>query len=235
MEFSVKDSGGYGKKNTVVKYSARLFDFREDMFIVAVSRDGEAVIYPEKNSKLEVYLYTDSGIYQADVNVKKTVVNEKIFLMALRLVSEPVKLQRRQHFRIVCALQADVVKMAEDEVLCYLKFKRPPVDDSSEKCTIIDISGGGAKLFSSFDMKIGEHVFMNFPMPMEVGEKEMEIMGEVIDIVKTDDDDCFESRVRFEGLTAELRDYIIKYVFEQQRIAQKRERGRKNVKENIDN
>ena len=65
---------------------------------------------------------------------------------------------------------------------------------------------------------------------------DIEVVGRVIlSLESPNRKDCYDNRIQFKGISRELRETVVKYIFEQQRIIQRKERGEHFGKENTGN
>ena len=71
---------------------------------------------------------------------------------------------------------------------------------------------------------------------MNIGSRDIEVVGRVIlSLESPNRKDCYDNRIQFKGISRELRETVVKYIFEQQRIIQRKERGEHFGKENTGN
>lgn len=218
-------------------FVSKIVEIKENAVIAALPFENADTTAFAPDTIMEAYFYTTQGIYKADIKILKTAKTGNVFIIAFALGTSALKLQRREFYRLPCSIQADIMRMKPDEVLRFLKFRKGPVEDPTDKCIIMDLSGGGAKILTSLDAEVKEHFYITFPLGLGRAKKYIELMGEIISAVKpsTEKEEYSEYRLRFKAMSMEMRDAIMKYIYEQQRIEQKNERGRNRVKENIDN
>lgn len=237
VKLNIKYSESISDEVLALSFVSKIVEIKENAVIVAMpiaKADDRAL---EAGTVMDAYFYTKQGIYKADVKIAKKAKAGNVFIMALLLGSTAAKLQRREYYRLPCSIQADIMLMKPDEVLRYLKFRKGPIEDPTDKCIIMDLSGGGAKLLTSLDVEIKEHFYILFTLGEGRAKQAVELMGEVISAVKPSEEkeEYCEYRVKFKAMSMQMRDAIMKYIYEQQRIEQKNERGRKLAEENIDN
>lgn len=100
------------------------------------------------------------------------------------------------------------------------------LNEDNYKCTIVDISGGGIRVFSKRQLEKNELVYVKFTLNFNSGDKETDVLAKVVDSQKNSKDETmFDSRLQFINISEADREEIVKYVFEQQRNMLKKELG----------
>lgn len=100
------------------------------------------------------------------------------------------------------------------------------LNEDNYKCTIVDISGGGIRVFSKRQLEKNEMVYVKFTLNFNSGDKEADVLAKVVDSQKNSKDETmFDSRLQFINISEADREEIVKYVFEQQRNMLKKELG----------
>ena len=144
-------------------------------------------------------------------------------MMNLELKDELKKFQRRQFFRLPCNIITTLRTLSVSEVLDY-SMKHEVKDNTDAQVVqgvIVDISGGGTRVFSKSRYKSGDYVYMNFPLEMNIGIKNVSVLAKVISSSElAGRRDYCDNRLQFKEIPGSLRDSIVKYIFEQQRKKQ---------------
>ena len=105
-----------------------------------------------------------------------------------------------------------------------------------DKGIIVDISGGGLRIMTQKPLEKNNYIYIRFPVEMNIGNRDIEVVGRVIlSLESPNRKDCYDNRIQFKGISHELRETVVKYIFEQQRIIQRKERGEHFGKENTGN
>ena len=100
------------------------------------------------------------------------------------------------------------------------------LNEDNYKCTIVDISGGGIRVFSKRQLEKNETVYVKFTLNFNSGDKEADVLAKVVDSQKNSKDETmFDSRLQFINISEADREEIVKYVFEKQRNMLKKELG----------
>ncbi len=158
-------------------------------------------------------IYTDKGLYRAEVEVVSREVRETLFLLHVQLRSELEKFQRRQFYRMDCVLQ--------------FNFKGVNSDDDWFNALILDISGGGIRFYTKEKLKIGDEIINHIKLQFKDRVEELYLTGKVLsmDISGKKDDIKFEVREVFEDIDEDDREVIIKYIFDEERRRRRKRKG----------
>ena len=99
-------------------------------------------------------------------------------------------------------------------------------------CTI----EGYFRIMTEKPLEKNNYIYIRFPVEMNIGNRDIEVVGRVIlSLESPNRKDCYDNRIQFKGISHELRETVVKYIFEQQRIIQRKERGEHFGKENTGN
>ena len=179
------------------------------------------------DQELNVYFYSEKGIFKAKCKVLSRGKENEIYIMQLKLISEMKKFQRRQFYRLPCNIEAIIRMLNDEQVDTYLRNHLPP-KVSSEQADIgmiVDISGGGVRILTETKLDIDSCIFMTFPIKMNIGDITIEVLGKVVDSIESPNrNNYYDNRIQFKEIDIELRDTIVKYIYEQQLKIQRRER-----------
>ena len=95
-----------------------------------------------------------------------------------------------------------------------------------DKGIIVDISGGGLRLFSKKQYDADSIVNVSFPIQVGDRSRYMKLMAKVVMSMRNQNSDSvYDSRLQFVNMQKEDTEDIVKYVFAQQRMIRKKERG----------
>lgn len=208
-------------------YVSQILDFDDDTIIAALPIYEGHLVTLEVESQLECYFYTQKGIYKGMAVIESRYKEKNLYLMRLELTSELKKFQRRQYFRLPCNIQVDMRPLNVSEVIDY--SSNHVIDDNPDaeivNGVIVDISGGGLRVFSGRDFDKNDYVYVKFSIDMNVGVKEIELMARVVmSIASHNMENYYDNRLQFKDIPPQTRDAIVKYIFEQQRKNQSRGR-----------
>ena len=152
---------------------------------------------------------------------------KNLYLMKMELTSELKKFQRRQYFRLPCNIQVDMRPLNISEVIDYSSSHIVADNPDAEiiNGVIVDISGGGLRVFSARNFNKDEYVYVRFSIDMNVGVKDIELMARVVMSIESHNmENYYDIRLQFKDISPQTRDSIVKYIFEQQRKNQSKGR-----------
>ncbi len=208
-----------------VEYASQILDFTDEGIMCAMPIYEGHIVPLEKGKRFEGYFYSDNKIYRAMCSVVSRGKEEKLHVAEIKLDSALVRIQRREYYRLSCIMPASLrtvtdLKEGLDEIQDLI------LNEDNYKCTIVDISGGGIRVFSKRQLEKNEMVYVKFTLNFNSGDKEADVLAKVVDSQKNSKDETmFDSRLQFINISEADREEIVKYVFEQQRNMLKKELG----------
>lgn len=210
-------------------YVSQILGFDENgEEIIAAMPIFEGYVVPlHVDQELNVYFYSEKGIFKAKCRVLNRGKQDDIYIMKLKLISEMKKFQRRQFYRLPCNIEAIIRILNDEQTDTYLRTYLPPVVDSEQADIgmIVDISGGGVRIMTDAKLDVDRCIYITFPIKMNIGDVNIEVLGKVVASIESPNrENYYDNRIQFKDIDIELRDTIVKYIYEQQRKIQRRER-----------
>lgn len=235
--------GDNGEKENKPAYVSQVLDFiDEDKAKIGMPVMEGRVIPLEVEDKYILCFYTMKGLYQCSAVIIDRYKDGNLNLLVVRFLTDVVKFQRRQFYRLECAieircrlvsqleliLEDTIVKnefQSEKEKLeCYDEFNR--LKSQWYPAVITDISGGGARFNSACLFRQEDMIKIDIALEISSKIAEYELKSNIISsIPAANRPKVFESRVEFSEITTEERETIIRFVFEEERKKRKREKG----------
>lgn len=209
-------------------FTSQVMDFGDDCIICTMPVDKGKLIVLEVGNMLETYFYAGKSIYRADCLVSNRGKEGNIFTMELKPQTPLKKFQRREYYRLECSIPVDIVSLTQDErqelenrLAIPSRLMMP-----EEKGTIIDISGGGLRIFTKRQYVKDAIVVVKFPIEFNGKVKNMELAAAVIASFRNmNDESMYDNRLQFIMNSREDTEDIIKFIFIQQRLMRQKERG----------
>lgn len=203
------------------QYSSQILDIlSENKYIIAGPIRRSTIIYIKPNTVVEVGYYKEKigkFVFKA---VVKEVWEKGIYKLKVERVSDIVKIQERNFFRLPVAL-----KVEKDHNVEQVYSEKNYIHSENEKeiCIAGDISGGGVKLFTNIEHKHHDKIRLK----LVIRGIEIITIGEVVRISETKTNDYkhkfkYEIGVKFVDIDDYQRDVIVKYIFEQERELRKK-------------
>lgn len=221
-----KADEGYAGAEVYVSQILELDENGEEITVAMPMFNGH-VVPLAVDQELNVYFYSEKGIFRAKCRVVSRGNQDNIYIMKLKLISEMKKFQRRQFYRLLCNIEAIIRILNDEQVNTYLRTYLPPVVDSEQADIgmIVDISGGGVRIMTDVKLDVDSCLFITFPIKMNIGDVNIEVLGKVVASIESPNrENYYDNRIQFKDIDIELRDTIVKYIYEQQRKIQRRER-----------
>lgn len=204
----------------VKRYQSQVSDIREDGRIeIYMPIEQGKLILLQVESRLDVFFYSASGIYECRAIVKERYKRDGLYLVALWPTSELKKRQRREYYRYSCSMPVHVRRMDEVERRWMTERGKLIVfeDLPLEENTIVDISGGGMQFIGEHRYESGELLYSEF-----VFGKEYRQCLKVLDSSSIPDRPGeYRHRLKFLGMDRRAREQIIQNIFALERMKRK--------------
>lgn len=166
--------------------------------------------------------YTEKGLFECFVKVTSRYKSGQLFCLEVTMLNQLTKVQRRQFFRLDCAIDGYSRIISDEEYDTGIYED----DDNWNNIRIADISGGGVKMYQHLCVEPNEIVLLKFNLPIEEKLFGVETMGRILRAVPFNGrTDIYDHRVEFMNISKENRDNIVKYIFEEQRMKRAKETG----------
>ena len=209
-------------------YSSQVFDIlSEDKIEIVMPMEKTKLILLSVDSEYELVLYGDTGLYQCNVRIVDRYKSHNVYILAVELISDLRKYQRREYYRFSCALEMNIRCLEPEEQLALEnKEAFEPVEGIPfAKGVIVDISGGGLRFLSANKFDSDSLVAVNFYLTRNQERKRYEAIGRIISVKELENRSrTYEHRIQYLNMKREIRDEIIKYIFEAERKGMKKER-----------
>lgn len=204
-------------------YVSKVYDILPKNTLQIAMPIFEGKIVPlNTDEKYSACFYTAKGLMQCNVVVTKRYKSGNLFFLEVLMLSEPAKVQRREFYRYKCMLDAKVRVISDNEYETGLpddiSVPEEQLDWSDVK--ILDISGGGAKIVAKNHLDRNEIIKISFVVVLG---NEVMFFNLIARILSSNGyqgrNDIFEQRLEFMKMEQEDRDKIIRYIFENERMA----------------
>jgi len=209
-------------------YVSQILDISDNTFQAAMPIYEGHLVPLEVDSKYEVYFKTKKGLFNATCQVMGRSKTDRIYLVELKPISKLEKFQRREYFRFNTNIDANMCLLTEHEMKIFMQLFTVPEDYKNKRknAAIIDISGGGVKIVSNELYKKNDMVLIEFDVIVATSLRNINVPGKVIaSSPSVNRVDLKEHRIEFYKISKEIRELIIKYIFEEQRRILQKERG----------
>jgi len=214
-------SRGGEDQSAVRTYQSTVQDIlSEDSIEIKMPMERSKLILLPVDSEFDLIFYTSSGLFQCLARITDRYKSNNVYLLLMELTSNLRKYQRREFYRLRCALEMHTRSLQESEVQTiesrqpYALSKGLPLT----QCVVVDISGGGLRFLSSQCYEAGSLLYCCYHL-MNGGEhKKYEVICKVLSTIELDNKPgTYEHRVQYYDMDPEVREEIIKYIFEEER------------------
>ena len=104
-----------GEKKKV--YASMVSDIlSDDQLEIVMPMEKSKLILLPVNAEYDVYFYTESGLYQCFVKVIDRYKQDNQYILLLELTSNLRKFQRREYYRLGCALEMSARPLEKEEI-----------------------------------------------------------------------------------------------------------------------
>lgn len=233
-------------------YASQLLDIIEIDKIKALMPISKGKLTPlSVGEEYILYIYTKKSIYMCRALAESRGYEKKISIIIFRILSDLVKVQRRQYYRLNINFDIEFHVYTHEELKVYRTLLEDKVDSEEErdklinvlidleennieKGLVLDISGGGMRFQSKDQLIKDDFINLYFSLITNSIKKEYNIQAIVIESSKSynkiyDDKNVYENRVQFVNISKEDRENIIRFIFYEQRKRRQREKGDNNL------
>lgn len=216
-------------------YRSQVLDIKDNgNFEIAMPTEkGRLILLPlGVRFEFTFYSYT-GGLYKSIGQVVERYKKDGFYMLEIQLRTALEKYQRREFYRYNCTM---------DFVFYILEEEQKEMDSADDilrdmmegdftmpSChgVMVDLSGGGMKFRSPYELKSGDKVLVMLRLTNDKMDRQFHVIGNVIACIEvhTPAKVLYESRVRFSIEDNKIREEIIRYIFEEERKIRQKENG----------
>lgn len=195
--------------------------------------DSGRVVLFQLGTQFDFIIYTQNKtILKSSAIVRQRYRKENMYFLAIELINNLEKIQRRQFFRLPCTIDMDFMKsdtMIKLRVSLSLQkmYKNHAINSknmNTVKSVILDISGGGIRFSLSTPLEEGTYFMAQFSLALEECTQQFNIVCKVINCTQSlDYADRYFARSKFIFDRMTEREKIVRFVFEEERRIRRRE------------
>lgn len=209
-------------------YESKVCDvLSEDTLEITMPMENTKLILLPVDSEYDLVFYSGSGLFQCFARIIDRYKSNNVYILVVELTSNLRKYQRREYYRFSCALEMCARTLQEAEIeavekkLPYALTPGLPLRQS----VIVDISGGGLRFISSQKYMEECLLYIKYHLLNKGEKKAYEMIGKVLSVRELDNrPGTFEHRVQYYDVDTDVREEIIKYIFEEERKSRRKER-----------
>lgn len=229
IELQAADQETDGQTGSAGKvYMSEVYDIlSEDAIEIRMPMEKTKLILLPVDVEFDMVFYTANGMYQCFGMIVDRYKSNNVYLLRVEMTSNLRKYQRREFYRLKCALEMHSRSLREDEVqtiesnMPYSLTKGLPLKES----VIVDISGGGLRFLSTHRYEPGCLLYCSYHLINGTERKKYEVISKVLDTVELDNrPGTYEHRVKYYDMDPAVREEIIKFIFEEERKSRQKEK-----------
>lgn len=201
-----------------------------------LSDDRLEVYMPLEKSKLvllpvdveyDLYFYTPAGLYQCFAKVIDRYKSDNSYILLFELRSNLRKFQRREYYRLSCALEMNARALEKEEIEALDNKDYDLVPGLPLKRSIIvDISGGGIRFVGEYYYEPDSLICCKYHLVIDGKDKEYTLVAKIIAAKEVEDrKGLYEHRAQYININTLEREEIIRFIFDEERKQRKREKG----------
>lgn len=200
----------------------------DDQFELYMPIEKSKVILLPVNAEFDIFFYTSNGLYQCFANVADRYKDGNQYVLLMELTSNLRKFQRREYYRLSCALEMSARPLEKEEKEAMDKkadiFLAPGLP--LKRSVVVDISGGGIRFISSFSYEADSLIYCKYNLIIDGVSKEYTLICKVLTSKELDNrPGVYEHRAQYVDIDTFDREEIIRFIFEEERKHRKREKG----------
>lgn len=212
-------------------YKSQVYDvIGEEQLKIAMPQEKGRLLLLELEAVYRLQFYTENGLYECKGKVVDRYKTDNIYVVVVDIISALKKIQRREFYRLNCLLDGQI-HILDDEELMAGDIKRilrmhELNETTYEKAVIVDISGGGARIATDCQVEEDSYITLKFQVNFKNNFQEYELLAHVVTAKKLENKKkAYELRIEFEQIENNVRESLIKYIFEQERKKRKSEKS----------
>ena len=233
-----------GLSDNSTSYKSSFSDkLTDSMWEITMPVDSGRVVLFQLGTQFDFIIYTkNKTILKSSAIVRQRYRKENMYFLAIELINNLEKIQRRQFFRLPCTIDMDFYEVryddkAESELeFCKKMYKNHAINSknmNTVKSVILDISGGGIRFSLSTPLEEGTYFMAQFSLALEECTQQFNIVCKVINCTQSlDYADRYFARSKFIFDRMTEREKIVRFVFEEERRIDE-EKWSNNMKSNI--
>ena len=209
-------------------YQTTVYDIvSEEQLELYMPMEKSKLILLPVGAEYDLYFYTPAGLYQCFAKVVDRYKTDNKYILLFELSSNLRKFQRREYYRLSCALEMNARVLEKEEIKALEQKSKYLVPGLPLKRRIIvDISGGGIRFVGDYAYEPESLICCKYHLVIEGKDKEYTLISQIISVRELEEKPgLFEHRAKYINIDTLDREEIIKFIFEEERKNRKREKG----------
>lgn len=216
-------------KEPVITYVSQVYDIlsEDEMKIAMPILEGKIIPLPV-NGRYDLCFYTSNGLYQCRATITDRYKEDSLYVLQIEITSDLKKFQRRQYFRLQCTMDIRYKVLSKEEIISIVSDKdrlNEFLQAEMDSGVALDISGGGIRFTSKLQHNPGDCVMVILKMQQGKEYESCALSGTILSSNHVlHRSDIFEHRVEYSHLQGNVRENLIKFIFEEERRMRQKEK-----------
>lgn len=209
-------------------YNSTVYDIlSEDTLEITMPMEQTKLILLPVDQEYDLVFYGATGLYQCFARIVDRYKSNNVYILRVELTSNLRKYQRREYYRFACALEMCARNLEEEEIQA-IEEKAPYILQPGlplRRSIIVDISGGGLRFMSVQKYEPGSLIYCSYYLVKDGQRKQYEVIGRVLAANELQNrPGTYEHRVQYHDMDTNVREEIIRFIFEEERKNRKKDR-----------
>ena len=221
----VKFTGETEKKKV---YQTTVYDVvSEDRLEIYMPMEKSKLILLPVDEEFDLYFYTTNGLYQCFARIIDRYKTDNKYLLLLELTSNLRRFQRREYYRLSCALEMNARSLQKEEIEAVEQNNNYLVPGLPlKRSVIVDISGGGIRFVGDYAYEPDSLICCKYHLVNDGKSKEYTLISKILSVRELPDrQGLYEHRAQYINIDTMEREEIIRFIFEEERKHRKREKS----------
>lgn len=212
-------------------YKSQVYDIvGEEQLKIAMPQEKGKLLLLHLEAVYCLQFYTENGLYECQGKVIDRYKTDNVYVAVIDLISALKKIQRREFYRLNCLLDGQIHILNEEELMAgdLKRILRMHELQKTvyETAVIVDISGGGARIVTDCKAQEDSYITLKFEVNFKSGCQQYELLAHVVTVRKLENrNKNYELRIEFEQIENNVRESLIKYIFQEERKKRKSEKS----------
>lgn len=212
-------------------YRSQVYDVvGEEQLKIAMPQEKGKLLILHLEAVYRLRFYTETGVYECKGKVTDRYKTDNVYVVVVDIISAMKKIQRREFYRFNCLLDGQIHSLEEEELMAGDLKRILRMHESKcpayEEAVIVDISGGGARIATDYKVDENSYIILKFQVNFKEDFQEYKLLAHVVTVKKLDNKKKdYELRIEFEQIENNVRESLIKYIFEEERKKRKSEKS----------
>lgn len=219
--------------DTTKIYKSSVLDILDDSEMeISMPTEGSKMLLLPAGIRYNLLFYGKNGMYGCVGTVIDRYKKGNLYILLIEMDSELKRIQRREFFRMSCAIDityyqiTDEMAQLETTEEIFQELHDDNFFDACKRGTVLDISGGGIRFVCDRELESQSHLLVIMHLNNEWIDQQFYIVIRIIDGWKSGkNSEKYIYRAKFLIKNPKTREAIIKYIFDEERKARKKENG----------